>query len=198
MKKILIGFALVSVLALTGWLVMMRAIPTFTSVEAFTEGEDVPVASTFRARRALVRLDRLMLASGHWAWLLGEEAVDVREAAEALGIAPARLRLIRAIQTVDPTFSDTLGATDDEALRAAYQATRPFATKLEQLTEERQSYLEAMRHAPDETLRELVDAYLVVEEELEAFRTAFHEARRLTEPLRIAHRHRRFNPLPSS
>ena len=193
MKKIVIGFALVAVLAVGGWLVMSRTNPSFSTVEAFTEGETIPIESSFRARHALARLDRLLLASGHWAWLLGENHVDVREEAEALGIAPARLRMIRAIQTVDPDFSEALGATEDEALRLAWQTTRPFATKLEQLHTERQALIEAMRHEPDTSLRALVDAFLELDAELQAFREAHQAARELTEPLRQAIRHRRFN-----
>lgn len=193
MKKIVIVFAIVAVLVVSGWFVMHLTNPSFSTVQAFTEGETIPIESSFRARRALVRIDRLMLASGHWAWLLGEEEVDVREAAEALEISPARLRMIRAIQAVDPDFSETLGATDDEALRIAWQTTRPFETKLEQLHTERQTLVDAMREAPDESLRALVEAFLEVDAELQAFREAHQAARELTEPLRQAIRHRRFN-----
>ena len=196
MKKIVIGLVLMAVLTIGAWLVFSRTTPTFSTVEAFTEGEAMPLESTFRARRALGRLDRLMLASGHWAWLLGEDHVDVREEAEALGIAPARLRIIRAIQTVDPDFSEALGANDDAALRQAWQSTRPFATKLERLHTERQVLVETMRHAPDESLRDLVDAFLIIDAELQGFREAYQAARDLTEPLRFMHRHRRFHPAP--
>ena len=133
--------------------------------------------------RRLRQADQLMLETGHWAWLLGD--VDAIET-EALqrGIDPMLLRMIRAIQTVDPDLDEEAVIETPALVLEQWRDTRPFKHRVESLVTSRQAVMTTIRSGEYDDLEILVETWLEIQETLDEFQAMQLDMRERTEPFR--------------
>ncbi len=97
------------------------------------EGETLSRRALMIRRRILVRLDQYFVENGLWAMIIGDLETIPAEA-EALGITEFKLRVIKAIQSVDATYLTETGiATETPALIRLMRSLQPVRAYIERL-----------------------------------------------------------------
>ncbi len=81
------------------------------------------------------RLDQYFMNNGIWAIVLTDDTMNsIDQEAQDLGISSGKLRLIKSIQTVDPSFDTNVGAKMSiPGLLNVIKDKKPFAVKEEEL-----------------------------------------------------------------
>lgn len=123
-------------------------------------------------RNIYQRLDKYFMNQGIWAIILTDEDMDaLKDEAETLGISPAKLRLIKSIQTVDPSFETTTGAKMSvKGLLDIVKEKRPFAAKIEALNTRKEEILTLLETTTDENEKSALNAELTnIENQLSQF-----------------------------
>lgn len=153
------------------------------SPDQLLEGDMPHINRRQQIIRRLHQADQLMLEIGHWAWLLGDvDAIETE--AVSRGINPMLLRMIRAIQTVDPDFDETIAIETPSLVLEGWRDTRPFKHRIDSLIAMREDVMVTIRSGDYGDLEQLVEEWLEIQETLDEFFTMQLEMRERTAPFR--------------